>query len=413
MNTTIKMNAISLCITIILLAACDTKTVNIETPKDAEPIVLKSNLQKRVAQDNDFSFELLRQTIAANPTDNVTVSPLSVSMALGMTLNGARTETKTQMEKALYMNNLTNTEINEYYKTLIEQLPKVDPLTKLNIANSIWYKKDFSVKTDFLNTNTRYFNAYVKSLDFSKTWAKDSINSWVKKNTNGLIPSIVDNINANSVMFLVNAVYFKGVWRLKFDKKLTKENNFRNAKGEVKKLNFMHQENSFGYFSDENAEYIDLEYGNKAFSMTFILPVEGKTTEDVVAALNGEKIKTMTDNFRNKSLEIYLPRFKTESKFELNQPLKNMGMPMAFSDNADFSGIADARLSISKVMHKTFLQIDEEGTEAAAVTSVGMVLTSVPTIPTIRFDRPFVFVLREKSTGVVLFTGSIKDIEKY
>ena len=397
----------------VVFTACEVKEVIIDTPKDAEPIALKANLQKRVAQDNDFSFELLRQTIASSKDDNVTVSPLSVSMALGMTMNGARGETKSQMEAALYLSGLSTDEINEYYKTLITNLPKVDPLTKLSIANSIWYRDNFAVKSDFLKTNVDYFNAYVKALDFNKTWAKDTINNWVNKNTKGLIPSIVDQINSDAVMYLVNAVYFKGVWRLKFDKKLTHEANFKNAKAVNKKVNFMKQENSFGYFADENAQYIDLEYGNKAFSMTFILPNEGKTTSDILQNLNAEKFASVTEKLYNKSLILYLPRFKTESKFELNAPLKTMGMPLAFTEMADFGNIADARLFISKVMHKTYLAVDEEGTEAAAVTSVEMVLTSMPIIPEVRFDKPFVFVLREKSTGVVLFTGVIGDVEKY
>ena len=397
----------------VVFTACEVKEVIIDTPKDAEAIALKANLQKRVAQDNDFSFELLRQTIASSKDDNVTVSPLSVSMALGMTLNGARGETKSQMETALYLSGLSTDEINEYYKTLITELPTIDPLTKLSIANSIWYRDNFAVKADFLKTNVDYFNAYVKALDFNKDWAKDSINNWVNKNTKGLIPSIVDQINSDAVMYLVNAVYFKGVWRLKFDKNLTQEGNFKNAKGVNQKVNFMKQENSFGYYADQNAEYVDLEYGNKAFSMTFILPNEGKSTSDILQNLNAKNFATITDNIRNKALILYLPRFKTESKFELNAPLKAMGMPLAFTDMADFGNIADARLLISKVMHKTYLALDEEGTEAAAVTSVEIGVTSIPIIPEVRFDKPFVFVLREKSTGVVLFTGSIGAVEKY
>lgn len=397
----------------VVFTACEVKEVIIETPKDAEPIALKANLQKRVVQDNDFSFELLRQTIASSKDNNVTVSPLSVSMALGMTLNGARGETKSQMETALYLSGLSTDEINEYYKTMITELPAIDPLTKLSIANSIWYRDNFAVKADFLKTNVDYFNAYVKALDFNKDWAKDTINNWVNKNTKGLIPSIVDQINSDAVMYLVNAVYFKGVWRLKFDKKLTQEGDFENAKGATKKVNFMKQENSFGYYADENAEYVDLEYGNKAFSMTFVLPNEGKSTSDILQNLNAKSFATITDNIRSKALILYLPRFKTESKFELNAPLKSMGMPLAFTDMADFGNIADARLLISKVMHKTYLAVDEEGTEAAAVTSVEMVLTSMPIIPEVRFDKPFVFVLREKSTGVILFTGVVGDVEKY
>lgn len=396
----------------LMAVACDTEVEKIQTPTDAKPIVLKENLQKRIGQDNQFAFELLRQTIAANKTENATVSPLSVSLALGMTLNGAVGETKTEMEKALHLSGLTTSEMNEYYKVLQSTLPGIDPLTKVGIANSIWYDKDFQVKSAFLQTNVTYFNAYTKALDFKASWAKDTINNWSSLKTNKLIPSIVDEIPPEAVMYLVNAVYFKGVWRLKFDKKLTHRDTFYGSKNNTT-ANFMKQQNKFHYFADETAQYVDLEYGNKAFSMTAILPNEGKTTDDVLRNLNTNKWENIIKAFASKDLLLYFPRFKSENKFALNQPLITMGMPLAFTDLADFSNIANARLFISKVMHKTYIAVDEEGTEAAAVTSVEVGVTSIPMTHELKFNKPFVYVIREKSTGIILFVGKISTIDLY
>lgn len=394
----------------VTLVACENETTS--KTEDAKPIALKASLQKRINQDNAFAFDLLRNTITKNTDENITVSPLSVSIALGMARNGANGLTQSEMEITLKMSGLTSDEINEYYKVMNNALPVIDPTTKLSIANSIWYRKNFVVKPSFLDVNTTNFNAYVRELDFSQSWAKDTINNWCSVKTKGLIPTILDDIPENAVMYLINAVYFKGIWCNKFDKKQTTESYFYPEKGESVKMNLMQMTDTLLYATDELADYVDLPYGNKAFSMTVIVPKYGKTTNDVLQSMTVDKWNNTVSKLSEEQVQLSLPRFKSENKFLLNDPLIAMGMPTAFTGSADFSRISDERLLISKVIHKTYISVDEDGTEAAAVTAIEMIKTSMPMYPIVRADHPFLFVIREKSTGVILFIGKMGKVEK-
>jgi serine protease inhibitor len=402
---------------LMLVPACTIQNDPIyQVPKDATPITLTTEQQKRVIQDNAFAFDLLRNTISSSGETNVFISPLSVSIALGMAWNGANGQTKTEMETVLKMNGMYATDINSYYKVMQSTLPGIDPTTKLSIANSLWYKTGFPVKTDFLKVNTDYFGAYVKELDFSKAWAVDTINNWCAKKTNNLITKPLDRIDANDVMFLVNAIYFKGIWRKKFDKVNTLESNFTNELGSQLKVNMMYQKDTFAYNVDSYAQYLDMPYGNKAFSMTVVLPVDGKTTADVLNYLTADRWNSILESMPTKQVEVYMPRFKTQNNFMLNDPLKNMGMNLAFTDFADFTNIADMRLAISRVIHDTYVEVTEEGTEAAAVTIIAIMTTSMPMpvpTPIFRANKPFLYVIREKSTGVILFMGKMGAVEKF
>lgn len=408
-------NIITLITLALLATSCSTQ--NDPTDKiseDAKNISLTSEEHKRVEQDNAFAFNLLKQTIATNPDEtNVFVSPLSVSIALGMAWNGASGETKTEMESALKMNDLSTDVINSYYKIMQSTLPGIDPTTKLSIANSIWYKKGFAVKPNFLKTNTCYFNTYVKELDFSQTWAKDTINNWCAKHTKNLIPTILDAIPKEAMMYITNAVYFKGIWRNKFERKATSEDIFTNEQNKLSKVNMMYQKNTFGYAVDNQAQYLDLPYGNKAFSMTIILPDKDKTPTDLLGTLTNENWNNTLNNLSEQEVMVYLPRFKLQNKFQLKQTLQTMGIKQAFTEMADFTKIADGGLAISEVVHKTYVAVDEDGTEAAAVTNIGIYTTSIPCCPVVSINRPFLFIIREKSTGVILFIGKMGNVEKY
>lgn len=407
-----------LAIIALLTAGCTSQNnpAPIPVPIDAKPIVLRSGLEKRVSQDNEFAFDLLKKTIISSGETNVFVSPLSVSIALGMTWNGANGATKTEMETALKMSGMSVADINEYYKIMQSTLPGIDPTTKLNIANSLWYKTGFDVKPGFLKVNSDYFNAYVKELDFTKAWAVDTINNWCARKTNDLIKKPLDQIPSDAVMYLVNAIYFKGIWCKHFETKNTTEANFTNESGNQVKVNMMYQKDTFAYSHDNYAQYLDMPYGNKAFSMTVILPNEGKTTTDVLNYLTTDNWNNTLQTMTSRVAEVYLPRFKTQNKFLLNNPLISMGMNLAFSDYADFSNIADTSLKISRVLHDTYVEVNEEGTEAAAVTIVEITMTtSIQPIPPVIFkvDKPFLFVIREKSTGVILFIGKMGNVDKY
>jgi len=408
------MKTILRCFIVVLIAAsCTDQNKPTPAPVDAKPIVLRAGLEKRVSQDNEFAFDLLKKTITGSGETNVFVSPLSVSIALGMAWNGANGTTKAEMETALKMSGLSVTDINDYYKVMQTSLPTIDPTTKLSIANSLWYRSGFEVKPDFLKVNTDYFNAYVKELDFSKTWAVDTINNWCSKKTNTLIPSIINEIPDNAVMYLMNAVYFKGIWQKQFEKKNTSLLPFTNDAGSQVNVNMMALKDTFAYTQTNNAQYLEMPYGNKAFGMTVILPSGNMTTTDVLNSLTVENWNATLNSLTMKEVMVYMPRFKTTNTFKLNSVLQNMGMKLAFSDFADFSNISNNPLQISEVIHKTYVTVDEEGTEAAAVTSIGISVTSVPQYIIFSVNKPFIFVIREKSTGVILFIGKMGNVELY
>lgn len=393
-------------VALIAFACACTSNIDPIAITDAEPIMLKANQQKRVAQDNAFAFELLKQTNKANDKVNLMVSPLSVSIALGMTRNGAVDETLTGIEKALFFSGLTDDEINEYYQTMLQSLPKVDPSTQLNIANSIWYRDDFLVKTDFLNTNKKYFDATVRKLNFASPGAKDSINNWCARKTDGLIDNILDNIPGDAVMYLVNAVYFKGMWSKKFDKKNTANRSFAS----VNKLNLevptMYTKDTFACAFTQWADVVELNYGNKAFSMILMLPKAQSNANELIAALNNDIYTQMLSQLQTQEIELFLPRLEFKTKLLLNDPLKTMGMEKAFEDRNEFSRITDHSIFVSRVLHDTYIELNEEGTRAAAATVVEMrekaMINNV-----FNFNRPFVFLIREKSTGVIVFTGKV------
>jgi len=345
---------------------------------------------------------------------------LSVDFALGMTLNGANSITEQEMKNVLHHSGLTDTEINEYYQLMLNALPSIDPTTKLNIANSIWCREGFPFYQPFLDTNAKYFDAKISNLDFASPTALKTINNWCAEQTNDLIKEPLDEIPADAVMYLINAIYFKGIWITQFEKKNTNKATFYAENGVQKQVDMMHiPEGAFLYYADANAQYLDMGYGNGAYSMTLILPQNGKTLRDVTNNLSTDYFNDIVNNrLDSTNLKVYLPRFKTEYKTELKNVLKALGMPSAFDPygTADFSGMCNILLDylyINRVIHSTFVEVNEEGTEAAAVTIVEMTTyTSIGGgLPVFRADKPFMFVIRENSTGAILFMGKMGEIE--
>lgn len=392
-----------------LLAACSQS----DSPEPAAPaaaISLPSHLKSHVAQDNEFAFELLKNTIQENTSeDNIFISPLSVSTVLAMTRNGAVGETKAEMSTALKLNGMSDSEINEYYKIMQNSLLTIDPSTKLSLANSIWYRMGFTVKSDFLQTSKDYFNSEVRQLDFTQPSALETINNWCAQKTNNLIKNPLDAISNDAVMYLINAIYFKGIWQKQFDKKATRQRDFYSETGEASKANMMNLIDSIPYFEDDLLQAIDLPYGNGAFSMTLMLPQPGKTTENILNSLNLNRWNSLIGGFSKQNVSVFLPRFTTKNKLEMKPVMQNLGMKLAFTEMADLSGISDARLLISRIIHSTYLDVNEEGTEAAAVTIVEVMTTSVgPQVLSFNANKPFLLAIREKSTGAILFVGKIE-----
>ena len=405
-------NPIILLVCISLLISCD--NTNPLPDGTADPINLTAVQKQRVAQDNEFAFDLMNRTMAGTSDENVFISPLSVSIALGMARNGAIGVTKTEMETALKMEGLTDAEINEYYKLLQTTLPDLDPKTRLTIANSIWYRNSFSVKAGFLKTNTDYFNSEVAALDFDSPDAVKTINKWCSDHTNGLIPEVIKTIDPAQMMFLINAIYFKGTWVKQFDKKDTRESDFTNELNQRVKVNMMNITDTFAYTEDDYAQYLDMPYGNQAFSMTVILPKGTGRAADVFKTLTPEKYSQVLKGLDVQKVIVSMPRFRVKNRFQLKEPLRQMGMLKAFQPNAEFDNISDLKpLYIGFVQHDTYVEVTEEGTEAAAVTTIGFETTSLPVNPYFIVNKPFTFVIREKSSGIILFMGKVGNAEKF
>lgn len=384
------------------------------TPLEMKNIEVTPKQVEVINSWNKFGFDFFKQVSALSPGEvNLMISPVSVSMALGMTRNGANGTTLEAMNDVLAFGNSTDQEINESYKYLIETFIGLDPSVKLAIANSIWYSNTFSVEQAFINSNKTFFNSQVKSLDFSNPSSVDVINNWVSENTNKLIPSIIEDIPGNAVMYLINAIYFKGQWKNQFEKDKTSPKSFTLSNGSRIQVPMMSQMVDLPVFHTTSFSAVEIPYNRGNFVMTIILPSDDVSIEQVTAQLTSENWNTWKESFRETPIELQLPRFKfkyTEEK--MVDILTTMGMGVAFNpDNANFSRInSTSQLYISDVKHKTFIETNEEGTEAAAVTSVEMGVTSAgPSSNQFIIDKPFIFTISEKSTGTVLFIGAVEN----
>ncbi len=389
----------------------DSENGNTNLP-DAEPIVLELN--EKPDTDNAFALKLFQTTYDLSEEPNVFLSPLSMSMALGMTLNGAKGNTLEEMKDALEATDYTMEEINEYSKSLREALVAVDPSTTLSIANSIWLHNDLNVEDAFITVNQQHYDAAIETLDFNDPSSLERINNWVSDKTNNKIPKIIDELSEEAKICLVNAIYFKGVWRSDFDKNDTKKEDFYTEENvSMGKVDMMRQTSHYGYSDDENCRYLEMAYGNWAYNMIVMLPNEGKTLNDVIMNLDSETWdNAMIMNAYEVNLQ--LPRFSAECEHEMHESvLPEMGMKLPFSNDADFSGITgDKSLKISRVIHKTYIDVNEEGSEAAASTGVVGGTGSPPPGTVIDYvvNRPFAFAIRENSTGVILFIGKIGEV---
>ena len=377
-----------------------------------EPIPEKA---EKVARDNAFTFDLLRAVRKHTDKTNVFISPLSVSMALNMTLNGAVGATADEMRTALRESGYSTADINAYSRELREALLRADPKTTIGIANSIWYRQGATVKAPFIEANRTYYDAEVQALDFSSPTVVGTINGWCARKTNNKIKEIVKQVDPTTFMYLINAVYFKGAWTTRFEKKNTHSMIFRRADGSTQTVQMMNLMDTFRCASGDVCDYLEMDYGNHAFSMVIMLPKDGKTTRDVIATMDGKKWADAMQSLTLKEIPVFLPRFKAECEYPMHKYiLPDMGMKIPFNPMlADLSGIADigafGRLFISSVIHKTFVQVDEEGTEAAGITLVGIENSVKSSF--FMVDRPFLFAIREKSTGVILFIGEIGEIQ--
>ena len=378
------------------------------TPKEPRKVELNKKAAEILQADRQFAFELFKEIHALSDAENLMISPLSTSYALGMTLNGANGTTKDAFRDVLHFNDLTDQEVNESYQDLMAQLVTLDKEVQFSIANSIWYKLGYNVLEAFITTNQEYFDAAVEELDFSDPGAVDIINGWIEEKTNDKIKDMLDYIPGDAVMYLINAIYFNANWKYQFDPEETFEDVFKLEGGGTHQADFMQIEGSFSYTSQENFEAVELPYGDSAFSMVVLLPKPGVSIAALVEALDAESWDSWLNAAYPANVLIQLPKFKYDFKSLLNDPLTDLGLGIAFTESADFSNITPGGgIYISRVIHQTFIDVNEEGTEAAAATIVEMIETSAPQIIQFRADKPFLYMIKENSTGALLFMGKV------
>lgn len=419
-NITLLLSAL-LTILLFVSSSCDKNDKLPDKGELPDPIEisLRGEEVEMLEADQQFAFDFFTRVYDAERVGkdrNFMISPLSLSMALAMTRNGAVGETEAAMTETLKLTPFEDEEaINSYYSKLREALLATDPSTKLSIANSIWTNKHITIKPAFISTNRDYFHSTVESVDFADPATVGRINQWASDNTQELIDHVLDETDPLALMYLLNAIYFKGIWTSQFDKKQTQKASFTYEDGRVKQVNMMQQKAEFNYSENDAMQMVELPYGNQAFSMVVLLPKAGNNLRDINDLLReGSAWSTLNSSRRRALVDLRLPRFKTEYNIRLNDLLTDMGMGVAFSPGqADFSRMSDLEAFISFVDQFTYISTDEEGTEAAAVTVVGVELTSVGPSREVLFNanHPFIYLIREQSTGAILFMGAVKNFD--
>lgn len=391
------------------LFACN----NAENEPKVTDLTPNAKSAKIIAADSQFGFELFRKVDASlNEPKNTMISPMSVSLALAMVYNGTEGDTKAQMEQMLHKAGMTSEDINQSYKDLVAALISHDPKVELSISNAIFYRNTFPVKDAFKTTNQNFYNAEVEGLDFTKnTETVNKVNGWVNTKTKGKIDKIIEEVKAEDVMYLLNAIYFNGEWKYRFDTKETSDRSFTKEDNTVIQVPTMKIEKPFNYFNHTDFQLLEMPYGSGKYSMLIFLPQTGKKTDNVISLLNPENMNDWISKLSEQKKEVFLPKFEFKFDNSLKDELAALGMTDAFNEaKANLSGISDAaKLFISEVMHKTYIKVDERGTEAAAVTGITVGVTSMPVDNSFRVDHPFVFAIREKDTQAILFIGKVMD----
>ena len=369
--------------------------------------------QKLASANADFAFRLLRQLAKDQPGTNIFISPYSASTVLQMACNGARGQTKTEMQQVLGTTDLADEAVNAAHKDCDRSINSQGTNVSLSFANAIWYRKGVPVKPEFLSCNQQFFGATVDALDFNDPRSIGLMNAWASEQTCGRINRIVGGpIDPLIDLFLANAVYFKGKWAEPFDVKSTKDRVFYLPAGRQKRVPMMEQTRKFAYRRENGYQAVRLSYQGWDLAMYVFLPDAGSSPERLINIENGNSWQWfIAPGFSDRKGTLVLPRFKLAYSVELKQPLKAMGMEAAFG-KADFSGIADRGLVVSAVRQKAFVEVNEEGTEAAAVTMMAMT-NSIEMNPPKPFqmivDRPFLFLIEDQQTKTILFMGMVFD----
>src|SRR3989304_3973975 len=364
-----------------------------------------------------FGFDIFKELTSEDKDQNVFISPLSILLALAMTYNGAVGDTNLAMAEALGFTGFDLEELNSGFHDLLVSIKNADSDIEMAIANSIWYKLGYSVKEDFIERNEKYYSSEVNEIDFTAPEAVDTINGWIEEATKGKIEKMLTEIPDDAVMYLINAIYFKGNWTYPFEENLTVDDDFYLLDGTAKKVPMMSQEGNFGYYDGDNFSAVKLPYGQEKMAMYIILPDEGVELDSVIESLDAESWNEIKGLFSGKEVSLTMPKYKMEYGIKLlNDALISLGMGIAFDPHlADFSGISSRGPGegpwISRVLHKAVIEVNEKGSEAAAATVVEMMESAAAPEEIVQFivNRPFFFVIGDDRTGSILFMGKVVE----
>jgi len=368
--------------------------------------------QSIIRSTNAFGFALLGRVRREESGPNVFLSPLSAGMALGMTMNGAAGATLVALREGVHFGDLTETGVNESFRGLMDVLLGLDPRVSLRMGNSIWSRQGIPFEASFNEAARSYFDAEVQELDFGDPGAIDVINGWAREATAGRIERVLEEIDPQHIMFLLNAIWFKGQWTQQFDPDDTRPAPFTRADGSTVSVPMMQlSEGVVRHTWRPEYQAVELSYGGRAWSMVIVLPGDGRTLDDLVGDLDEQAWNELVAGLDSTTVDVRMPRFRLQYGKLLNRPLQDMGMTIAFSRSADFTRLTplarEQAVCIHYVKQSTFVEVNEEGSEAAAVTTVAIGTRSA-TLP-FSADRPFLFAIRERLSGVVLFIGTIGD----
>lgn len=389
----------------VIIQACNDSSPEPELPV---PVAreLSVNETEIASSTNNFTFDLMTQIESQLPNKNYFISSFSISTALSMVMNGTSEATQEAFIQTLGLEGMSPEAINESYKSLVEYIYSRDPSVTLNVANSNWYSKEFTIQSDFANTLETYYSAEIFESDFSNRATLQAMNGWVETETNGRIKDIIDTIKPDDVMFLINAIYFKANWTNKFDSEKTKDLSFTLSDNQSVDVPTMVSEvkHWIAYDNTLNAQVIEIPYGNENYAFTIIMPDEVSDINGLISNIDVNSLHSALEDTTKLVRDLYLPKFQLDFKADLKDLLIGMGMPIKGLDNLFEETLP---LEISQVIHQSFLEVNEEGSEAAAATVVGVELTSLPASTYV--NKPFIFLIRDRKSGTILFSGKLLD----
>ena len=386
------------------MTGCSSDDDSSMSNNERKDISITRSEESLVHKNNDFSFRLLR---TVQGEESQILSPLSITMVLGMLNNGATGETQQQINEVLGFGDTGIEAVNGFCRKLLTEAPSLDRKVKLQMANNIYVNQPYKLLPDFIKSAQDYYDATPETLNFRDDNTLSIINDWGKNHTNGVIPQILDQLDASAVSYLLSAVYFNGMWKDKFSKSETKKEAFVGIKGHHF-VQMMHRDADYDYTENEYLQALGMPYGNGAFSMTVLLPRQNETLSDMLQKLDGEEWAEIQSFLKETSVDVKMPTFEVTTDVDLVDVMSKLGMPKAFSDMAEFTGFCTEPTYISKMKQSSRIKVDEEGTEAVSATVVvpGDYECINPNRAEFHATRPFIYVISEKSTGAIFFIGS-------